>query len=128
MSSDHYTDAEYGFHGTSHFQRFCNLDMIDGLCIDIMHTLHLGVVKKVIELVFDTTNEIFSLKKHIKDINKYACDIYPPSCIDYSSSDLSMRNNWKAKDFKFFITTYGPIILDDFLLSITENTNFTKVI
>ena len=109
-------DQVYGVNGSSYLFNFPEFRSISGSAFDMMHTLDLGVTKKLIEIVFSAgySARQFSQNAKLDELNLAIKHIRPPQGIVNRIRPLSSINNWRAHEFKAFMTYYGPALIDIF--------------
>ena len=101
---------------------FCelNVDMVLDFPIDYMHSVCLGVVKRMIEF---WTHGIAHIKraalsagqKHIINQNLEKLKRHVPSCFARKPRTLTDVPRWKATEFRTFLLYTGPVVLDGIL-------------
>lgn len=94
--------------GDSIIENIPTIDMVKSFCIDEMHVVHLGVVKKLIKMWVDTSekSQRVSFERNISRIEEYR-----PKEIHRTIRNLTYFNQYKAKEFRTFLLFTGPAIL-----------------
>lgn len=85
------------------------------ICIDFMHSLLEGVIKKLFSFWFDSTHskKEFSLRKNQQEIEKRLADISPPSFVPSTPRTIYSHNLWRAHEYLSFILYYAlPVFRD----------------
>lgn len=108
IDSEHHHLSE-----TSLLENIEELDMIHSFAIDEMHIVHLGVMKKLIEIWMASSLN----KKEINEINIRAKTVerHRPCEIHRTIRAISDFKLFKANEFRTFLMITGPILLKDIL-------------
>lgn len=82
--------------------------------IDIMHSVYLGIVKKLFVYWFEHKSKPYSLVPFIPEINSRLSKIRPASFITQASRTIDTFNNWRDHEFMnfalyFAVTTFSLI-------------------
>ncbi|PIK38012.1 hypothetical protein BSL78_25146 [Apostichopus japonicus] len=98
-----------GIKGPTFLSSF-GMNLADGMAIDYMHTVLLGVSKKLLHLWFDTSHskELFSLTKLLDNIDMRLTKIKPPHFI--SRIPRSIKDHlgyWKASEYRAWLFYYS---------------------
>ncbi|CAG5090584.1 Protein of unknown function [Cotesia congregata] len=90
-------------------------DFMSGMCIDRMHAVDGGVIKKILNLVFNISyrNEPFSLYTHKDTINNRLQLIKPPKFIHRMPRTTDDLIHWKASELKMAV--FEGIMRADYL-------------
>lgn len=107
-----------GIKGVSPMIAFENFDMAKSFCIDYMHAVLLGVVKKTIESWTSTKNhkEPFYLNKQkrlLLDVR--LLKIKSPTYINRRPRSLNLLKTFKASEYRSLLLYYLPIVLTNLL-------------
>jgi len=114
----------HGIKGPSWFILFPKFNIIDGVAIDYMHGVLLGVQKRLLHLWFaqEFAKERFSFSKLVGEADSKLKMMRPT--LEITRLPRSIQNElkyWKASEFRSFLLFYGAIvmfgILDDERLS-----------
>ena len=84
--------------------------IIQGIAVDYMHCVLLGVTKMLLTLWFDKAHatEEWSISKRVEDVDKRLLNITPPNCISWAPRSISKDfGHWKASEFRSFLFFYG---------------------
>lgn len=97
-------------------------DFMRGMCIDRMHAVDGGVVKKILTLLFDNAYNAqpFSLYRHINVINDRLRTIKPPKFIHRMPRTTKDLLHWKASELKHCFFYYSIAVFE----GIMENQYF----
>ena len=91
-------------------------DIVDGTAVDYMHTVLLGVVRKLMHLWFDSSHskELFSLSKHTADVDSKLENIKPPHTISRVPRGIKEHLKfWKANELRSWLFYYSiPTLYD----------------
>lgn len=107
-----------GFRGMSVLLHVPHFDFTKNVGIDYMHGVLLGVVKKLLELWFDTkySDKDFFVKKQDKEqINKRLRQVKPPYVVHRKPRDLGQVSHWKASEYRNWLLFYSIPCLTGFL-------------
>ena len=110
-------EQTFGIKGASWIAN-AQADIIRGTAIDYMHTVLLGVVRKLLKLWFDSkySKEEFSLSKHLKVIDKRLLRIKPPSFISRVPRSIAQHSKyWKASECRSWLFFYSLPVLADIM-------------
>ena len=115
--------TEHGVKGFSWLSFFPHFDIVNGISIDYMHGVLLGVQKLLIRLWFSKQHsaEPFSIYQKICTADKRLTGIKPPTII--TRPPRSIENDlkyWKASEYRAFLLYYGGPVLNGLL----DNTRF----
>ncbi|KAJ8313371.1 hypothetical protein KUTeg_009075 [Tegillarca granosa] len=93
-------------------------DLVDGVCIDYMHGVLLGVTKLMMKLWFSTekSSELFSISSSVDLVDKRIRNIKPPNSI--SRVPRSIKDHmkyWKASELRSWLLYYSLPVLKDVL-------------
>uniref|UniRef100_A0ABD2W6M6 Uncharacterized protein n=1 Tax=Trichogramma kaykai TaxID=54128 RepID=A0ABD2W6M6_9HYME len=108
-----------GVKGPTILSKIC-YKFVSSTAVDVMHNTHEGVVKKLIDLWFNSkySNEIFSISHFTNLVDDKLCSIKPPSFI--SRRPRTIKDHfpyWKALECKLWLFYYSLPILEDILPS-----------
>lgn len=106
-----------------------DFDIINGFAIDYMHSVLLGIVRKLMSLWFDQRNyrEKYYIRKHIEEVNKRIQQIHLPTEIQRRPRSLNERSNWKANELRSWLLIYSVGTLYK-VLPIAYLNNYIKLI
>lgn len=93
-------------------------DLINGFTIDYMHCVLLGVMKKLLNLWFDSTNHKYPYyikKPKQRTFDQILQAIKPTSTIGTKPRSVFDRHNFKAKDFRVLLLFYLRCCLPNML-------------
>ena len=98
-----------------------SLDMVASIPIDYMHAVLEGVVKRLIDLWFNSANhrEAFYLGRYTSAIDNMLLQQHPP--VEFSRPPRSIKQNlhyWKASELRSWLLFYSLPLLLDFLPSL----------
>ena len=94
-------------------------NIIEGIAIDYLYCVLLGIVKMLMSLWFDKTHssELWNISNKLELIDKPLLNISPPNCISRAPrSILKDFAHWKASEFRSFLFFYGVFCLWKVLL------------
>ena len=99
---------EKGIKGPTWLMLLPGLDMVDGICIDYMHSV-LGVQKLLLRLWFSSEfqKEAFSYYSKVDLVNSRLRSMRPPLDITRMPEDVSYLKHWKASVYKVFLLQLG---------------------
>lgn len=93
-------------------------DLVNGFAIDVMHCVHLGIMKLLLKLWLETKNKsqpYYMSKAHqVLLSNKIVC-LKPISETVRRPRSIFKRGDFKANEFRSLLLYYLPIALDGFL-------------
>lgn len=94
-----------------------DFDIVNGFAIDYMHSILLGVVRKLLFLWFEPVNhkEEYYVRKHIEAINEKIKEVKLPSEIQRRPRSLNDKNTWKANELRSWFLFYGTGVLYSYL-------------
>ena len=102
LCSNFYTNFD---HILLYFKRyFPKYDLVNSNIIDNLHTIYLGVVKKIIEKAVE--KKIFGSEANLSIIDDKMTQNFGTKEIERCGS-IFMTANWKGKDFQKFLFFYG---------------------
>lgn len=92
-------------------------DIIRCTTIDYMHCILLGVVKMLLNLWFDVShrNKKWSLRSHIKVLDKIMMAIQPPNFIHRMPKSFEEIGQWKASELRSFLVFFSIPVLCGYL-------------
>lgn len=93
--------------------------------IDNLHTIYLGIVKKLIELY--QTNKVFGTENALSRIDNQMSFNHGSADVPNLQS-IYMLANWKGKDFKSFLLHYGLPMLDTYCINDLVTKNFINLL
>ena len=107
-----------GIKGPSWLSFFPKFDIVEGIAIDYMHGVLLGVQKLLLSLWFSDTHKgkPFNLREKLCDVDKRLLSIKPT--LNISRLPRSIQNDlkyWKASEFRSFLLYYGAPVLNGIL-------------
>lgn len=86
-----------------------DFDLVNGFVVDYMHCVLLGIVRKLIELWFDSKNHeepYYISKKYQRIFDHKLCSIKPISEIGVRPVSIFNRSNFKAKTYRTLLLFY----------------------
>ncbi|KAE8741813.1 hypothetical protein FOCC_FOCC012645 [Frankliniella occidentalis] len=89
--------------------------MFAGVSIDSMHSLHLGVTKQILTLLFDESydKEPFSLASAVDEINDRLQNLELPHFVERVPENVTKLSHWKASLCRNFLQSFFlPIVQD----------------
>ena len=109
--------SEMGIKGPCWFSQCESYDVIKSNCVDYMHCVLLGVMKRLISIWFykEFSNDQSSFYDKIDEVNLRLLKLKPPYFIRRAPRSLNDLKYWKASEFRSFLLFYGPVILSDIL-------------
>lgn len=89
-------------------------DFLGAMCIDRMHAVDAGVIKKLLTLFFHVShsNDRFSLNGRINDINSRLLMIKPPKFIHRIPRTTNDLIHWKVSELKSFYYYYSIAVFE----------------
>ncbi|XP_061191434.1 uncharacterized protein LOC133199606 isoform X2 [Saccostrea echinata] len=110
-----------GVKGPSWLTFFPKFDIVNGIAIDYMHGVLLGVQKLMLRLWFaaEFSTKNFSFHKHVKDVDNRLRNLKPS--LDISRLPRSIENDlkyWKASEYRSFLLYFGAPVLYGILDSV----------
>lgn len=98
-------------------------DAIRGIGFDVMHSLFIGVCKKLFNLWFFTGDkELYSISKYADLIDDKLRNIHLPAYIKRRTRPTSLMKHWKAAEYKnFFLYTSLPCLVGILPIEYLEN-------
>lgn len=90
-------------------------DLVNGFAIDVMHCVHLGVMKWLLKLWLDPKNKsrsFFISKPHQILLSNKIVSLKPISDIVRRPRSIFKRGDFKANEFRSLLLYYLPIALD----------------
>lgn len=99
-----------GVKGYSWFMFIPGFDIIEGVAVDYMHCVLLGVTKMLMGLWFEKAHaaECWSISRRVEEIDRRLLNICPPNCISRTPRSISTNYaHWKASEFRSFLFFYG---------------------
>ena len=106
-----------GIKGRSWFMSLSCFHLVDGIAIDYMHSILLGIQKKLLTLWFSPQYK--SKSYNVSLIDKRLLATRPPSVINRMPRNVSdSLKYWKASEFRSFLLFYGVPLLCGILPSI----------
>ncbi|XP_071820179.1 uncharacterized protein [Apostichopus japonicus] len=106
------------------FLSFTGCDLVHGVAIDYMHTVLLGVVRKLLHLWFDSSNhkELFSIGKQVYKVDKRLKEIKPPHFISRVPRSIKEHlGYWKASECRSWVFYYAIPVLSGILSDVYLN-------
>lgn len=106
-----------GFKGISAMIALPSFNVIDCFAIDYMHSVLLGIVRRLLKLWFDPQKQRkeYNLRKHVEKVNEKILKIKLPSEIQRKPRIITERNTWKANEFRCWLLFYSIGILNNIL-------------
>lgn len=95
-----------------------NFDLINGVCIDYMHSVLLGVVSKLMSLWLDSANHKLPFYMKVKDqrtFNQRITNIKPPIEIARKPRSIADRKKFKANEYRSLLLYYLYFALSDII-------------
>ena len=107
--------SQYGVKGVSVLSEY--IEFPQCIPIDYLHSVLEGVFKQLMKLWFTPTyhSEPYSLRKHIKNINKLVCRVKPPKELQRAPRSIDNLSFFKASEYRAWLLFYGLPILSVFL-------------
>jgi len=99
-----------GVKGYSWFMFIPGFDIIEGVVVDYMHSVLLGLTKMLMGLWFEKAHaaECWSISRRVEEIDRRLLNISPPNCISRAPrSNSKDYAHWKASEFWSFLFFYG---------------------
>lgn len=106
-----------GVKGPSIMSQICN-KFITSTAVDVMHCVFEGVVKRLMELWFQSkySNEQFSLSNFVEIVDSKLSSIKPPAFIARRPRSIAEHiKHWKASEFKSWFFYYSLPILENLM-------------
>lgn len=99
---------------------FSNLkyfDLVNSVSVDYMHTVCLGVVKRLLSLWFgqEHKSKSFYIGNRINVINERLLKLSPPNLITRTPRSIDHLKHFKASELKNWLLHYGPVCLKGIL-------------
>jgi hypothetical protein len=90
---------------------------VTSFCIDFMHSLLEGVIKKLFSFWFDSpySKKDFCLRKWQQEIEKRLAVICPPTFVPSTPRTVYQHNLWRAHEYLSFILYYALPVFRDIL-------------
>jgi len=106
------TQEEYHIGRISILATLHNFDLTTGFCLDYMHLVCLGTVRKLILLWMKGPNKVRYPSWKIKEISSYIQIIKNKMPLEFARKprNLVEVNRWKATEFRMFLLYYGIIV------------------
>lgn len=107
------SEIVYGVKGPSWWANVCP-DIINGTAIDYMHSVLLGLVRRLLQLWFDPkySNESFSVSSLVNLADKRLSAIRPPHFIQRHPRDIKEQSKyWKASECRAWLFFYSVPVL-----------------
>lgn len=106
--------------GVKHASRLLALpvfNVAESFSPDYMHCVLLGVVRQLVNIVFDSSyhSSAFYLGKKIEVADNLMSNMMPPSEIRRTPRAFSERAFWKASEWRAFLLFYSPVIFERLL-------------
>jgi hypothetical protein len=111
------SDPIHGIKGPCCLASLKYFNPISSTCIDYMHSVLEGVIKKFFEFWFDSkySLEEFSLRKMQQEIEKRLMQIKPPHFVPSTPRSVYSHNLWRAHEYLTFILYYALPVFKDML-------------
>ncbi|KAE8738450.1 hypothetical protein FOCC_FOCC016073 [Frankliniella occidentalis] len=94
-------------------------DVIRGMVIDDLHTIYLGVEKKMLTLWFDSkhSSEDFSIRKFLPLVDRRLSQIKLPNFVQRNVSAIGGNEvvHWKGNQYFIFMMILSLVVLEDIL-------------
>ena len=102
-----------GVKGPSWFGALKSYDTVQGLQVDYMHSVLIGVVSSFTNLWFDSSNskQQWYIGKYNVVVDERIKNIRPPDRISRIPRPISERCHWKASEFRNWLLYYSPVLL-----------------
>lgn len=99
----------YGVKGISPLIGIPDFDLIDGVPVDYMHCVLLGVVQQLLDLWFDSRNhkESFYIGRRVNQVNENIKNIKLPKLFTRKPRLITDRKYWKANECRSWLLYYG---------------------
>lgn len=110
-----------GIKGPTFLQCLQYYDLVDGVCIDYMHGVLLGVTKLLMNLWFSSekSSEFFSVSSLVDLVDKRIKNIKPPNSITRVPRSIKDHMKyWKASELRSWLLYYSLPVLKDILTKI----------
>ena len=120
VTAEETRQAVRGVKGLSILQHLPCFDLALSFSPDYMHSVLLGVVRQILNLLFDSVNhkETFYLGPRKQAIlDSQLITLCPPSDITRSPRSLSQRAQWKANEYRSFLLYYSPLLFENVMES-----------
>ena len=111
-------DAVFGVKGVSELHNLPFFDLSQSFSPDYMHSCLLGVVRQILNLLFDSTNHAAAFylgPQALRSIDDVMISFCPPSDISRSPRSIAHRAQWKANEFRCFLLFYSPIVFENIM-------------
>ena len=107
-----------GIKETCAFSNLEHFDVVNGVGVDYMHTVCLGVMKRLLTTWFRTGNKAdpYYIGHKVDEVDKRLLAICPPNAV--TRTPRSVKDNlqhYKASEFKMWLLHYGPVCLSGIL-------------
>lgn len=105
-----------GIKGLSWLSLFPKFDFVEGITIDYMHGVLLGVQKRLLNLWFskEFSKKTFSISSHVSTVDNGLLQIHPTLDVSRLPRSISLElKYWKASEFQNFLLFYGLPLLKD---------------
>jgi len=103
-----------GIKKTCAFLQLKYFDVVQGISVDYMHSICLGVVKRLLTIWFKAENKTSQayIGDKIKEVDKRLLEINPPNSITRTPRSIADHlKHYKASELKTWLLHYGPICL-----------------
>lgn len=109
--ADHQNSPVFGIQGLCFL--FLLSTMNYNLALDYLHTICLGVAKKMLNIWFTPSKEKkpYRISSKIDLIDRELLKLSPPLFLSRRPRSVSSRKYWKAAEFRAWILYYSPILL-----------------
>lgn len=108
-----------GFKGLSVVVAMPNIDIVSAYCIDYMHCVLLGVVRRLLDLWLDSSSHskdyYIGIKAKVMSVNKRLLSIKPNKTFSRVPRSITERHTWKANELRTWLLYYGVPCLDGIL-------------
>lgn len=108
----HTQQAVHGVKEISPLFLLPSFDMAKAWSPDYMHSVLLGVVRQVTNLLFDSGNHLkaFYLGTTVKHCDSILLSLNPPQEISRSPRSITQRSHWKANEWRAFLLIYSLFV------------------
>ncbi|CAF4414472.1 unnamed protein product [Didymodactylos carnosus] len=119
-------DTKKCVRGVSDLRPFSTLkhfDIVHGYVIETMHGIHLGALKRLYSLWFNSNlTAPWCLRSYIDEINNNIKEnVYVPSGVSRTVRKIKYVHKWKANEIRIFFFCYFPILVKHLPNEYSEN-------
>lgn len=95
-----------GIYGPCPLLRLTGLDLVWGIVPDYMHCVLEGVIKQLTEIWFTDTGSGSYIGTFIGTVNDRLTSIRPPNIFSRLPKSIGERNQWKAREWRYWLLYY----------------------